>query len=279
MISVIVPYNKDRGFLQNCIDSIKSQTYKDVELVIAYGDKSVAANFNDGLSRARGEYCKFVTEDDWLPKNSLQDLADGIKDYSWIFADAMQYESDNSYIYKTPAEALMFESNINHNKIHGGTTLYKTEVLREIGGMNEDLWTGEEYEMHLRLFSHGYLPGYVEKVVYCHRLWGGQKSKLLRKNRKDERQKEIRRIQSLYYDKIQQRDANRAHEQARHSSHQFTEAKEADEKSIEIGEEESLRVEETRGKKGQATLNDLLGGPDGGILIHVGADRQQIDQT
>lgn len=204
MISVIVPYDKDRGFLKECVESIENQTYKNFEIILAQGDKPVAANFNDGLKKAKGEYCKFVTEDDWLPNNSLQDLADGISGYDWIFANAIQYEGDSSYIYRTPNEALMFESNVIQNKIHGGTTLYTAETLREIGGMNEELWTGEEYEMHLRLFSHGFLPGYIQKEVYCHRLWSGQKSKLLRKNRKDERQAEIKRIQSLYYDKIQQ---------------------------------------------------------------------------
>ncbi len=92
MISVIVPYNKDRGFLTTCIKSIEAQTYRDFEIILSKGDDSVAVNFNNGLAKCKGEFCKFVTEDDWLPDNALQDLADGIQDYSWIFANAEQHE-------------------------------------------------------------------------------------------------------------------------------------------------------------------------------------------
>jgi glycosyltransferase involved in cell wall biosynthesis len=161
----------------------------------------VAYNFNQGLQRAKGEYCKFVTEDDYLPVDGLKHLAQGIQDYPWIFANALQVD-DNQWIYKPPAEATQFEVNVRENKIRGGTTLYRTDILREIGGMDERLWTGEEYEMHLRLFSLGYNPGYIDKVVYCHRLWSGQKSKQLRKNKSYERKEEIKRIQSLYNDKV-----------------------------------------------------------------------------
>jgi glycosyltransferase involved in cell wall biosynthesis len=202
MISVIIPYDKDRGYLKQCIESVENQTYKDFEIVLSQGFDPVAVNFNNGLKKAKGEFCKFVTEDDWLPENSLQDLINGIEDYTWVFANSFQVEADGTWIYKPPKEALQFASNVQGNKIHGGTTLYRTEVLREIGGMKEHLWTGEEYEMHLNLFSKGFLPGYINKVVYYHRLWSGQKSKQYRKKRKHERENELKKIRSLYIDQI-----------------------------------------------------------------------------
>lgn len=204
MISVIIPYDRNRGYLENCITSIMNQTYKDFEIIPVCNPFPVAKNFNIGLRLAQGEFCKFVAEDDWLPINALQDLADGIKDYPWICGNAEQHDS-STWVYRPGDYAknfLTLKENLNTNRIHGGTTLYRTELLREIGGMDESLWTGEEYDMHLKLMSLGYLPGYVDKIVYCHRLWSGQKSKQLRKNRKDERQKEISRIQSFYFDAV-----------------------------------------------------------------------------
>lgn len=201
MISVIVPYDRDRGFLSQCIRSIKNQSYSDFEIIQVHRDYPVAKNFNIGLKVAKGEYCKFVTEDDWIPTNSLGDLAEGIDGADWVCANAEQHEQDKVWIYK-PELPESFEANVERNRIHGGTTLYRTDMLREIGGMDETLWTGEEYEMHLRLMSLGYMPKYIDKVVYCHRLWNGQKSKQLRKNRKHERAEEIKRIQSLYSDKV-----------------------------------------------------------------------------
>ncbi len=204
MISVIVPYDTDRGFLEQCVRSIKMQSYSDFEIIQVHRPLPVAKNFNIGLKLAKGKFCKFVTEDDWLPVNSLQDLRDGIMGQDWICANAEQHENGSSYIYRPfYPQVVSFKENVKKNFIHGGTTLYRTEQLLEIGGMDETLWTGEEYEMHLRLMSKGYMPGYIDKEVYCHRLWSGQKSKLLRKNRKNERQKEIARIQSLYINEVQ----------------------------------------------------------------------------
>lgn len=203
MISIIIPYDKDRGFLTQCIDSILSQQGAEFEIIKAHSDKSVACNFNAGLEKANGEFCKFVTEDDYLPPNALKYLSEGINGFPWIFANAIQIENGKEWIYKPynySKDYTTLEGNISTNRIHGGTTLYRTEILRSIKGMDESLWTGEEYEMHLRLFSIGCVPGYIDKEVYCHRLWLGQKSKQLRKNRKHERDEEIKRIQSLYID-------------------------------------------------------------------------------
>jgi len=203
MISVIVPYNKDRGFLKQCIESVESQDYMH-EIIPVYSDSSVAVNFNKGLKQASGEFVKFVCEDDFLPPGALQLLAEGIDYLDWICANAIQVTYEN-WIYKPgnySDDFLSLKGNLEMNRIHGGTTLYRTEILKSIGGMNEKLWTGEEYDMHLKLMSLGHMPGYIDKEVYCHRIWGGQKSRVLRKNYKNERQKEIDRIQSLYSNKI-----------------------------------------------------------------------------
>ena len=64
MISVIVPYVKDRGFLNQCLGSIMNQTYKDFELIEAKGPGTLPENFNNGLRQAKGEFIKMVQDDD-----------------------------------------------------------------------------------------------------------------------------------------------------------------------------------------------------------------------
>ena len=200
MISVIIPYDKDRGYLDQCVESILTQSYKDFEIVHAQSDCSVAVNFNFGLKMAKGEFVKFVTEDDYLPPDGLWHLVHGIGDSNWAYANAIQLEGKGTYIYKPTHHDL--KSNIQQNQIHGGTTIYRTEVLLSIGGMDESLWTAEEYDMHLRLWSQGYTPKYINKEVYVHRLWDGQKSKQLRRTNKNKRDEEIKRIQALYSHKV-----------------------------------------------------------------------------
>ena len=200
MISVIIPYDKDRGYLDECVKSIEAQSYRDFEIIHAHSDCSVAVNFNFGLKMAKGEFCKFVTEDDYLPPDGLRYLVHGIAGAPWAYANALQLEGKSTYIYKPTLHDL--QSNLKHNQIHGGTTIYRTDILLSIGGMDESLWTAEEYDMHLKLWSQGFEPRYIDKEVYVHRLWDGQKSKKLRRTNKNKRDEEIKRIQALYSDKV-----------------------------------------------------------------------------
>ena len=203
MVSVVVPYKEDRGFLTKCIDSIHAQEYPDFEVIEVKNDAPVVVNINIGLKEARGAFFKVVGEDDWLPPNSLLDLVKGMKGHPWICANAINTDGHRVNSQETPPlDKLNLKDMANHNVIHNGTTMYRTEILREIGGMDETLWTGEEYEMHLRLMSKGFLPGYVNKFVYYYRVWGNQKSRIYRKQNKPKRDGEIKRIQALYSNEV-----------------------------------------------------------------------------
>ena len=199
MISVIVPYNEDRGWLGKCIDSIKNQTYKDFELIEAKGPGTLPENFNNGLKQAKGEFIKMVQDDDWLPRNALQHLADGIKDHPWIVGNVWQ-GCDLPYIYK-PAY-MDLKSNLNHYAIHMGSTMYRKSILEDIGGMDVTLTTGEEYDMHLLLLHLGHIPGYIDKEVYHYRMWDGGKSVIYRRKRKEWRANELAKIKARYTDEV-----------------------------------------------------------------------------
>jgi len=194
-VSVIVPYNVDRGFLNNCVKSIENQSYPNVELILSQSNENVSVNFNRGLYKATGDLVKFVCEDDWLPEDAIENLVKGLGDGDWICANA--YQVDNGqWVYK-PGD-LSFPSMVTQNQIHGGTTLYKMDLITYVGGLDESLTTGEEYDMHLKLYAMDIYPKYLDKEVYYHRLWSGQKSKILRTQRKKWRDGEIKRIQARY---------------------------------------------------------------------------------
>ena len=110
-VSVIVPiYNMER-YLQQCLDSILSQSLEDIEVicindgstdrsqeilfenawkdrrvrVLSQVNKGVAEARNRGLAAAAGEFVFFVDPDDWLPdKNVLSDLYYAAKNHHAI---------------------------------------------------------------------------------------------------------------------------------------------------------------------------------------------------
>lgn len=100
LISVIVPIYKVEDYLEQCIDSIVNQTYKNLEIILVddgspdrcpqicdeYAAKDnrikvihqenggLSAARNAGLDIATGEYIAFVDSDDWVEKEMYEHL-------------------------------------------------------------------------------------------------------------------------------------------------------------------------------------------------------------
>lgn len=100
MISVIVPVYKVERYLRQCIDSIRNQTYRDLEIflindgspdkcgeicdenaktdkrirVFHTENKGLSAARNLGLRKAKGEYIGFVDSDDWIEPDMYECL-------------------------------------------------------------------------------------------------------------------------------------------------------------------------------------------------------------
>ena len=106
MISVIVPVYIVEPYLQQCVDSILNQTYRDLEVLLIddgspdrcgeicdeYGRKDkrvrvfhtenrgLSAARNLGLKEARGDYIGFVDSDDWIEPEMYEVLLRGVEE-------------------------------------------------------------------------------------------------------------------------------------------------------------------------------------------------------
>jgi hypothetical protein len=83
MISIVIPVydNMVNGefFLNRCLESIKSQTYKDYEIVMTHEGNS-AHNTNLGMKQAQGNLIKILHQDDYFThKDSLRDIVTKFK--------------------------------------------------------------------------------------------------------------------------------------------------------------------------------------------------------
>ena len=101
MFSVIVPAHNSASFIHKCLESIRSQTFTDYELIVvcdrcsddteavarAFGARIAEVNFGrDGLSRdkglsmATGDWIIFCDDDDWfVHEYCFQQIADAIR--------------------------------------------------------------------------------------------------------------------------------------------------------------------------------------------------------
>lgn len=178
MVSIIIPYKEDRGWLRDAIVSAENQTMK-CEVIVQQGDFNKGVNINEALLRANGDWIKILDEDDLLPETAIEDLYNGTKGFDWVCGDAENFGILNNGWEDSPfwyGYIPTLKEMLEINCIHGGTTLYSLKMLIEVGGWDESLWTAEEYDLHLKLMKSGYKLGYVPKIVYRYRIHGGNKS-------------------------------------------------------------------------------------------------------
>lgn len=180
LVSIIIPYNKDRGFLKKAIKSVENQSYEDIELILSQGDYTLGKNFNDGVKKSKGEFIKILADDDLLTHNSIEDLVEGIGKADFITANAINFthpfsgDYSASSLYKGGIRTL--KQMLDRNCIHGGTVLYRRDGFEKYGYMDETLDTAEEYDLHLKWMKAGATQAYTDCEVYMYRLWEGSKS-------------------------------------------------------------------------------------------------------
>lgn len=175
-ISVIIPYNIDRGYLQEAVASIVRQTHRKVQIVPVHSDANCSTNINQGVQLATADWIKILAEDDLLPRDSLEILWSIAKTgrYDWVCGDAQNFGMDETLF--VGKEIVTFSQMLCANLIHGGSPLYHRRCFEETGGFDESLPSREEYDFHLRLLKGGYKRGYVPGIVYLYRTHIAQKS-------------------------------------------------------------------------------------------------------
>lgn len=178
-VSVIIPYKTDRGFLTAAIDSVKAQTYDNLELILSQSLNGVSFNLNKGIERASGDFIRYLCDDDLLTPESIEFSVDYMMQQGCDFMHARAinfYPNGREETHTPRIKFPTLEDMLVQNQIHGGTLMYTKEVFKKFGLFNECLWTGEEYEFNLRLLSKGASLGYVNKIVYRYRRHPWQKS-------------------------------------------------------------------------------------------------------
>lgn len=131
-VSVIVPIYNAEQYLEQCLDSIVSQTLKDIEIIliddgstdgsaeickkyladsrVSYYRKEnegLAAARDDGMMRANGEYIGFVDSDDWLKPEMYEKMYAAAKsnDSDIVFCNCQQNENGHIFTPEMPTGA------------------------------------------------------------------------------------------------------------------------------------------------------------------------------
>lgn len=123
LISVVVPVYNVEAYLARCIESIITQTYQNLEIIlvddgstdnsgkicddynIKYSDlikvihqenKGLSGARNTGLGHARGKYITFVDSDDWLSPDMVETMYGNLKKYNAQISGISFYQAYES---------------------------------------------------------------------------------------------------------------------------------------------------------------------------------------
>ena len=193
MVTVIIPYKEDRGWLQDAINSVPTG----VQLLLGEGDGNWPANFNKMLPKAKGKYIRYLHEDDMLSVNCIEDSLQTFKETEADFIhgcaeEFYSYRPDKWIKRPTKTHPTLIDM-LEKNFIHSATLMYKRKVFEKLGGFDETLNTAEEYEFSLRCLKAGLKLGYCPTVLAHYRRHPMQKVRVVSRSAKINEREMVRK--------------------------------------------------------------------------------------
>jgi hypothetical protein len=170
-VTVIIPYNKDRGWLKDAVESVPNN----VQLLLSEGPGNWPQNFNNALHLAEGIYIKYLHEDDMLTPNCITDSVRALENQGadFIHGNAIQLfqKSGNNSVWKPSITHPTLQNLVTKNTIHSATLMYRREVFEKVGRFNESdkVRSFEEYEFNLRCLQAGMKIGYCDSTLAYYR--------------------------------------------------------------------------------------------------------------
>lgn len=196
--SVLVPiYNTPEDFLREMIESVKEQTYSNWELCLADGsDKDhryvrkicrkyagkdsrikykkleknlgISENTNECIRMATGDYIALFDHDDILNPSALFENAKVIneKGADFIYSDEAVFEGALPNIALIHFKPDFSIEQIRTNNYICHLTVFKKDLLDQVGMFREEFNGSQDYDMVLRLTEKAEKIVHIPKVLY-----------------------------------------------------------------------------------------------------------------
>ena len=234
-ISVITPVYNNADTLSACLNSVISQTYSNVELIIIDGgssdgsldvirqyknsisvvvsepDDGIYDAFNKGINRSTGDVIGFLSADDFLKDSNV--LTKIAEKFSFEMADVVY--GDLYYVNKNDTTKVIRHwqaKKFSINQLAMGwmpphPTLYiKASLYKELGAFDKTFRISGDYDFILRLFTRINLNIiYISEVLVVMRLGGVSNrslKSLIQKSKEDYfalRKNEVGGLLALFY--------------------------------------------------------------------------------
>ncbi len=205
-ITIIVPAHNEEKYLERCVESVESQNYdKKIHIIIVddgstdrtgkvadllskkYGNIKVihqknmgkAKSLNRALKYVKTDIVGFIDADSYMSKNVLSAMVKHMSGFDSVVSPMLPSKTNKLILrlqeieYMVTAVSRKLSSIIGALFLTPGMAIYKTSVIKEVGGFSTTTLT-EDLEMGLRLTENGYKIGYISNnFVYteCPETW------------------------------------------------------------------------------------------------------------
>ncbi|HIP11459.1 MAG TPA: glycosyltransferase [Arcobacter sp.] len=178
-VSIIIPTHNREDLLPRAVESVLTQTYKNIEIIIVDDgskdnteelvqnymnkhenikyikhEKALGGNAarNSGIRAASGEFVAGLDDDDEFTPDRIEKLMNNYSDeYSMITSRSLKVTKTNQR--KTRFKAEIDLNDILYSNIIGNQVLVKKSVIMEAGLYDEQLLRSQDYDMWVRIIE------------------------------------------------------------------------------------------------------------------------------
>lgn len=202
LVSILLLSMNHEAFIEQCISSLASQTYKNIEVIYLDNASSdatfslasillnesglnyktfksessagISANLNFLSTHAEGKLILPLSSDDWLTPNSVEEKVRFLglnEDYGMVYSSVHFYIQDSGTIRRNKQRGKhgWIEKNVfKKNGITGTGCVIRKDVLDHLRGWDEKSII-EDWDMWIRI-SKNYKIGYIQKPLAYYRV-------------------------------------------------------------------------------------------------------------
>ena len=200
-VSVIVPtYNPPESMLRRMLDSVRAQLYPEWELCVAddgsnaphvrgvldqyaaldarikvsyaAANAGVSSASNRALAAATGEFAALLDHDDLLEEHALFRIAESIveDDPDIVYSDEALTAPDGETVIRFAQRPAFSPEYLRSHPYIVHLTAFRTELLRAVGGWNEELRISQDYDLLLRASERARKIVHIPEILYRWRI-------------------------------------------------------------------------------------------------------------
>ena len=173
-VSVVIPNFQYKQYIEECVDSVKKQTYPAYEIIVVddgsfdnskeiidrldvikiYKENGgVASARNAGAGRATGDYLLFLDADDCIAPNYIEETLKLMKGDIQIVSTDLEFFGDQTGIHEYPTHS--HKIMLKWQNIPSACALIDRRVFELTGGFDITAWY-EDWDFWLRCYQLGF---------------------------------------------------------------------------------------------------------------------------